>query len=489
MNCLKEPGRRGLTRRALLRTGAGAVLAAGLPGRLGAVTGPLLERSAWLLVDAEDGEVLAAHRPDALMPPASVAKVPTALYALHLLGARHRFRTRLIATAPLEDGVLEGDLVLVGGGDPLLDTDGLGDMVAMLVAEGLRSVRGRFVVVAGALPEIDRVAADQPGHEGYNPAIAGLNLNFNRVRLDWSPGLDGPDFGFVAGGQRHQVPIAGIGGALAGTRPARHRMAEEGGERWTLPRQDLRGRGSVWLPVRDPVTHAAEVFRGLAAQAGIELPEPERGTEVPEGTVLAEVESPHLENMVGGMLRFSTNLTAEVLGLAASEARGAPAATLAELAAEMRDWLAETYGLDGAWFENHSGLSTQTMISPEETVRMLVAARGRLPGLMRDIPIRGAGGARFDARGVQVVAKTGTIHFASGLAGYMIGRDGRALAFAIFSADLDRRAGFDPQGADPPAGSGLWVRGARDLQHELLRDWAVRFAGVTEPVIRPRPRG
>ena len=73
-------------------------------------------------------------------------------------------------------------------------------------------------------------------------------------------------------------------------------------------------------------------------------------------------------------------------------------------------WLAETYGLDGAWFENHSGLSTQTMISPEETVRMLVAARGRLPSLMRDIPIRGAGGARFDARGVQVVAKTGTIH-------------------------------------------------------------------------------
>ncbi len=488
MTCFSEPGRKVLSRRALLGAGAGAMLAASLPGRLGAVPGPLAARTAWLLVDAEDGTVLAAQRPDALMPPASVAKVPTALYALHALGARYRFRTRVIATAPLKNGVLDGDLVLAGGGDPVLDTDALGDMVAMLAAEGLRTVRGRFVVVADALPEIARVAEDQPEHEGYNPAIAGLNLNFNRVRLDWSPGLDGPDFAFVAGGERYQVPVAGIGGALGAARPARHRI-EDGREIWTLPRQELRGRGSVWLPVRDPVSYAAEVFRGLAAQAGIALPGAERGLEVPPGVVLAEAESPHLENLIGGMLRFSTNLTAEVLGLAASRARGAPAETLADSAGAMRDWLAEAYGIDGAAFENHSGLSTRTVISPEETVGMLVAARGRLPGLLRDIPIRGAGGAPFDARGVRVVAKTGTIHFGSGLAGYVLGNDGRRLAFAIFSADLDRRAGFDPQGAEPPAGSGPWARGARDLQQDLLRDWALRHAGMTAPVLRPLPRG
>ena len=60
MTCSSEPGRKVLSRRALLGAGAGAMLAASLPGRLGAVPGPLAARTAWLLVDVEDGTVLAA---------------------------------------------------------------------------------------------------------------------------------------------------------------------------------------------------------------------------------------------------------------------------------------------------------------------------------------------------------------------------------------------------------------------------------------------
>jgi D-alanyl-D-alanine carboxypeptidase/D-alanyl-D-alanine-endopeptidase (penicillin-binding protein 4) len=51
------------------------------------------------------------------LPPASVAKALTSLYALDTLGADHRFQTRVMATGSVIGGVLKGDLILVGGGD------------------------------------------------------------------------------------------------------------------------------------------------------------------------------------------------------------------------------------------------------------------------------------------------------------------------------------------------------------------------------------
>ncbi|MGC9420817.1 MAG: D-alanyl-D-alanine carboxypeptidase, partial [Rhodovulum sp.] len=95
---------------------------------------------AFAVADASTGEVLEVMNPVLGLPPASVAKSVTALYALDTLGADHRFATRVLATGPVTDGRLEGDLVLAGSGDPTLDTDMLGDLAARLHAAGLREV-------------------------------------------------------------------------------------------------------------------------------------------------------------------------------------------------------------------------------------------------------------------------------------------------------------------------------------------------------------
>ena len=68
------------------------------------------------VADAQTGKVLEARGPDTVVAPASVTKAITALYALDTLGADHRFKTRVIATGGVGDGVVQGDLVLVGGG-------------------------------------------------------------------------------------------------------------------------------------------------------------------------------------------------------------------------------------------------------------------------------------------------------------------------------------------------------------------------------------
>jgi D-alanyl-D-alanine carboxypeptidase/D-alanyl-D-alanine-endopeptidase (penicillin-binding protein 4) len=433
------------------------------------------ELAGFALADAATGTVLEAYRADAALPPASVAKVLTALYALEALGPGFRFRTRVVATGPVAGGVLEGDLALVGGGDPTLDTDALGELAAAVAGQGVSRVAGRFLVAEGALPRVARIEDDQPADAGYNPAIAGLNLNFNRVYLAWSPGAAGPAAGFRAAGRRFDVAAEGFGIELAERGPPARRLAE-GREVWTMPRRALGGRGSVWLPVGAPGPYAGAVFRSLAGQAGLALPPAEVVAEPPAGTALAERPSEALAPMMRAMLQYSTNLTAEVAGLTASRARGVPAADLAQSAAAMTAWARARYGLGGARLVNHSGLTGRSTMTAREMLLVLLAERETLPGLLRGRPILDAARKPL-ATPVQMVAKTGTLHFASALAGYLECPDGRRLAFAVFAADPAARAAIAPAERDEPPGAAAWAARARTQQHALLRRWVALHAG------------
>lgn len=100
----------------------------------------------YAVMDVGSGNLLEGRGANTPLPPASVAKAITALYGLEVLGGAYQFTTRLLATGPVSDGVLKGDLVLAGGGDPTLDTDDLAQMAAALARTGLRRIEGQFLV-------------------------------------------------------------------------------------------------------------------------------------------------------------------------------------------------------------------------------------------------------------------------------------------------------------------------------------------------------
>ena len=113
-------------------------------------------------------------------------------------------------------------------------------------------------------------------------------------------------------------------------------------------------------------------------------------------------------------------------------------------------------------------------MTPVQMVQALVAAgpRGRLRSLLRAHRVNGEVQAQIGT--VEIVTKTGTLNFVSTLTGYMEGPN-RPLAFAIFNADLPRRAALGPDERDHPSGGRTWIGRARTLQNDMLVSWLRGF--------------
>ena len=440
-------------------SGQAAVTAAKLGGQV-----------AYLVVDAQTGAVLDARDPAGLLPPASTAKAITALYALDRLGPGFRFGTRLLATGPVSGGRIEGDLVLAGSGDPTLSTDVLAAMAADLRARGVRSVSGRFLVNEAALPTLPRIDADQPDHVGYNPSISGLNLNFNRVHFEWRRAGQGWDVAMDARSDRYVPPVRMARMTVVTRDQPLYTFAEQGGiDSWTVASAALGKDGSRWLPVRQPGAYAGDVFRTLARAQGIDLPEPQRLRTQPDGTVQVQAASEPLPAVLQDMLKFSTNLTAEVVGLTAT---GGGVDTLAGSARQMSLWAAQRFGRAGQ-FVDHSGLGADSRVAPADMVAALLQARdGPLPSLLKPYGLRDAKGREVKGHPLKVVAKTGTLNFVSGLTGYIATPDGRNLVFAIYAADTARRDAVPMDQREQPPGGSAWAKRARSLQSRLIEGWA-----------------
>lgn len=432
----------------------------------------------YAVADAKTGLLLESRAGQIALPPASVAKAVTALYALDRLGPAHRFQTRVIATGPIRNGVLQGNLVLLGGGDPTLDTDALADLAAQVKATGLREVRGQFQVWGGALPFAREIDPGQPAHVGYNPAVSGLALNYNRVHFEWK--RQGAGYGVTMDARseryRPEVQVARMR-VVARDMPVYTYAEQDGRDHWTVAQGALGNGGARWLPVRRPALYAGDVFRGFARAQGIDLPAETEIAVLPVGTQLARRDSVALREILRDMLKYSTNLTAEMVGIAASQAAGGAVDSLRASARQMSDWARDALGMTGAALVDHSGLGDASRVSPQAMVVALTRAHQNavLRPILRQFTLRDANGRPDRTHPITVDAKTGTLNFVSALAGYMTAKDGSQLAFAIFTADIDTRAGIPRAERERPPGAAAWNRRSKVLQQGLIERWGALY--------------
>ena len=419
--------------------------------------------------DAADGRLLESRDARRGQPPASALKAITAAYAHDRLGAEHRFETRLLARGPVRDGVLRGDLVLAGGGDPTLDTPRLARLVTALGEAGVRRLDGRLLTYADALPFVPKVDPEQADHLGYNPAVSGLNLNFNRVHFSWERAGDRYLISLDARAGDYAPPITSARMRIEPRRlPVYTYRQAEGVDEWTVARAALGRGGSRWLPVRNPSRYAADVLSAVARAEGVALPTIAAAGPA-SGEQLARATSAPLLDVTAGMLRYSTNLTAEALGLAASPG----ARSLDASARAMAAWAGTALGMEGASLVDHSGLNDETRVSAEALAGAMVRLTPAHPvsRRLKRFEMRDRQGRPID-HPVRVRAKTGTLNFVSALAGFAETPSGRTLAFAVLASDLPRRALAVERGDEVPEGARAWNRRAKGLQQALVERWA-----------------
>ncbi len=437
----------------------------------------IADKTGFVVVDLATGRVLEQHNPTLDRPPASVTKAITSLYAGAHLGTDYRFETRILATGPIVEGRVQGDLYLVGGGDPHLDTDSLAELAQAVAATGIRSISGRFYVVDTALPQISHIDPSQPVQVGYNPSVSGLNLNFNRVYFEWKK--QGSDYRITmdARAERHRPPVATSAMRIINRNGPTYAFQQDGAvERWSVARAALGNEGGRWLPVRDSGAYTAAVFATLAASFGVSLPAPQSRGRVGRGSVIARQFSRPLREIQRSMLYFSTNMTAEVLGLSASLAAGHSVSNLRASGRQMSRWASAQARLSSPDFFNHSGLTDKSKISAREMTALLALRQSRqgLAGLMKRVQLVSERGDAVSIPGVEVFAKTGTLNFTRGLAGYIEGQGRQKLAFAIFSADMAARRAA-PISEERPRGARSWSQNARAQEKALLLRWASQF--------------
>jgi len=436
----------------------------------------------FILVDLQSGRSLAEKAADQLFVPASVAKLATAYAAERILGGEHRFSTLLLRRG--------ADLYLQGGGDPVLTANDLQMLVAELRGAAPVGEFGKLVYDDSLLAAVPELNGRQPAAAVYNAGLSALNVDFNRIEVTWSRRHEdgGLEFHARSVADGLTVPSEWITFAPATDRapPGASFLAAPGGaaDRW-LYAPGLPDQGVSYLPVKDPSLNTALVFRELAKSAGFDLPLPERGRVPADAAVIGRIDSPPLAAILAGLMRYSNNISAELIGLAAAQKLTGRMPPLAQSSQLLTQWLeTQLPGTDWRGFrlENHSGFGSGSRMSPRQMAALLglVARDGTLFDALPALDGYGVAattGTRLAKR--PILGKSGTMDYATGLAGYLPGRDGRPLAFAIFILDRERRAALDasmdPRILEPSPEARAWIARARALTRDLLMAWAAEY--------------
>lgn len=442
----------------------------------------------YLLYDPKAKAVRAKRNPGKSFIPASVTKILTTLAALDVLGHNYRFQTELKYEGDITTGKIRGDLYLKGTGDPVLSSSDLMQLVQVLESRGVTAIEGRFFYDESELfqaPELDQ-GFETDGT--WNAGISALSTEFNRLAIHWRPSTTR---GMVEAFLTPSLPSVRLGLADEPP-PGDSTFAYEPSEDQTVWRLSPRAAtsGTRYLPVRDAGRFTAGLFVKLARMSGIELPEPERGKTPEDARLLAVHESPTLLELCEGLLEYSNNLTAELLMLATAKKLSGKGQSLEASAQTTKSWLQQHIpALHDTDFQywNGSGLTPRNRLSPVQTIAALSYADRRWRGKTRYIsllPIAGWTGT-LRRRMVEpdtafrIWAKTGSISYASAIAGYLNTESGQTLLFAIFVNDIARREEFDAQRerhqpADIRAAQ-RWNRTARAMEEDLLRLWIAKY--------------
>ena len=385
------------------------------------------------------------------MNPASAMKLVTTYAALELLGPAHRWKTEAYLGGPLREGVLEGPLVLRGGGDPRLDMESFWMLLRALRAKGLREVRGDLVLDRGRFEPNGARPGDFDGEafRPYNVLPDALLVNYRSLRFTFLPS---PETGAVRVAVEPRPPALEVVNVLRlsnGVCPEGRAFRDllQATFEPERPRAIFAGRypascgeKHIHVALLAPNDHVAGVFGQLWAETGGAWSGTAREGAAPPGATPFHVhESAPLAELVRDVNKHSNNVMARQMFLALGAGNGPASAPRA--AAAVRAWLAQkAIAAPELVIENGAGLSRAERISAASLAALLQAAwrSAVMPEFVASLPIVATDGTmrrRLKSGGLAGRAhiKTGLLADVRAMAGYVLGREGRRLVVVMLA--------------------------------------------------------
>lgn len=431
---------------------------------------------------------VASHWPDTPRTPASTMKLLTTFVTLQGLTPAFRWRTEAHTMGPVVDGVLKGDLLLRGYGDPYLVSEEFWKLTQAIRQRGLIRIDGDLVFDTSyyQLPEESPGAFDGQADRVYNLIPHPLLVNFNAMRFEFEPAggqvrvTTDPMLTNVDVQNRLRISPGACGGFQRGIAlnvlepPGRDRVMLEGAfpaacDRYAMTRSVLQ-----------PESYAFGLFYKYWRQAGGELGGRWRAGVLPAGWAMegpafsdsgdddasdTAIDSTllhvHYSRPLGELVRlvnkYSNNVMTRHLELTLGAERFEPPATPEKGRAATLELLRQ-HGVDtgGMIIDNPSGLSRTARLSARQLGQVLLAAWNGpyMPEFMSSLALAGLDGTvrrRFrDApEAGRMHLKTGTIDHVSAVAGYVHTPDNRRFAVVVMinAADAHRGPGEEIQDA------------------------------------------
>ncbi|HEV1996181.1 MAG TPA: D-alanyl-D-alanine carboxypeptidase/D-alanyl-D-alanine-endopeptidase [Candidatus Acidoferrum sp.] len=437
-----------------------------------------------LIVDAESGETLYEQNADKYFVPASNMKLFTTALALAKLGPEYRFHTTLETRGAISsEGVLSGDLALVGRGDPNLSNrkfpyelkeefDGppekaLVELADALVAKGVKEISGDVIGDDSYFPrerypngwEIDDIVWE------YGAAISAIVVDDNTVALVLTPGEQAggpvqaavtpatPDFTVE---NDVITSAAEVKSDLTLTRePGANLVVVKG----SLPAKSAPRK--LVLAIEEPAQHAAATLKRLLEERGVRVAGVARARHVRaelggDPVVLAEHVSVPLGDAVKLINKISQNLHAEMLLRTVARQSGVWASP-DELMKAPADFYAAAGITPGDVIQTDaSGLSRHDLVTPRAIVTLLSFAQKQpwFGPYSASLPVTGLDGTLEDrmkntlAAG-RIHAKTGSVEHVRTLSGFAETPGGRRVIFSFLS---NNQGGKSHEAADALTG-------------------------------------
>ncbi|UJF25337.1 D-alanyl-D-alanine carboxypeptidase/D-alanyl-D-alanine-endopeptidase [Suttonella sp. R2A3] len=410
---------------------------------------PRDEVSVW--VQAVDGsDPLVELNGYAQRNPASVAKLLTTSAGLIRLGEDYRWQTRFyVDQMPDAQGVLHGNLYVVGGGDPFLVEERLEQIIRDLQAKGIKRITGN-IVLDESLYVLDAQARDRESFDGnpwaaYNAVPSPLMVNFRTVKITMRPQGNNVVFDVWPTMANWQVEnqMSVNSGACSKNYAPSVAIEREGGYATVV----LKGRYSVACGERELTVVMGEaseqfyyLFRELWYQNGGQLDGTGAIAQRPASAKLFySGESLPLSEQITKMNQLSNNvMTRQLMLTLGAEVYGAPGSLQ-----KGRDAVVDTLSVfgvptEGMIIDNGAGLSRVTRTTAAQLVMLLRSLyySGKGEVFMDSLSVAGENGTlkrRFRGESLQgrVIGKTGTLDRVRAFAGYVRARSGRDYVVVI----------------------------------------------------------